>query len=639
MKKATIAALFILMFFHVFSQDNESTISLIPIPVSMQNGQGKFILTKNATIELKTKDGDAQRVAGFLSKKLSVATGYKIPVKIVNTGSRSGGNISLAIVQDATLGNEGYKLITNPNSVLLSANKPAGLFYGMQTLLQLLPKEIESKTLVNKKTWAIPSVTITDYPRFGWRALMFDVSRHFFTKQDVKTFIDNMVQYKYNLLHLHLTDDQGWRIEIKSLPNLSKVGAWRAKREGAWGNTEAPDASEPKTYGGFYTQDDIKEIVQYAKDRFVNILPEIDVPAHSMAAVASYPELSCTPGSYAVNASEEFQVWDSSGNHALIDNTLCPANENVYAFLDKVFTEVAQLFPFEYIHIGGDEAAKNFWAKSEAVKALMQKEGLKNMDEVQSYFVKRVEKIIQSKGKKLIGWDEILEGGLAPEATVMSWRGMAGGIEAAKQGHHVVMAPMDYTYVDLMQGDRYVEPPEFATLLLNQSYKFEPIPEGVDPKLILGGEACLWSEHTTNMRAGEYLLWPRGLAVAESVWSPKEKKNWPGFVKRVEHQFDRMDVAKIKYSRSMYDPSFKASLDKNGQLKVELQTQVPDLVIYYSFDETNPDEFYPKYEKPLVIPKDALHLKIITYRDGKPIGKQINMPVEELMKRTRTKKG
>ena len=639
MKKATIAALFILMFLHGISQEKESTVSLIPIPVSMQTGKGNFMFKKSALIELSSTNTDAKRVAGFLSKKLSVATGYKIPVKVVNAASHAGGNISLAIVQDATLSNEGYKLIVNPNSVLLSANKPAGLFYGMQTLVQLLPKEIESKTVVNKKTWTIPSVTITDYPRFGWRALMFDVSRHFFTKQDVKTFIDNMVQYKYNLLHLHLTDDQGWRIEIKSLPNLTRVGAWRAKREGAWGNTKAPDPSEPKTYGGFYTQDDIKEIVQYAKDRFVNILPEIDVPAHSMAAVASYPELSCTPGTYAVNAGEEFQVWGKNGNQALIDNTLCPANEKVYEFLDKVFTEVAQLFPFEYIHIGGDEAAKNFWEKSDAVKALMQKEGLKNMEEVQSYFVKRVEKIIQSKGKKMMGWDEILEGGLAPEASVMSWRGMAGGIEAAKQGHHVVMAPMDYTYVDLMQGDPFVEPPEFASLLLNQSYKFEPVPEGIDPKLILGGEACLWSEHTTNMRAAGYLLWPRAWAVAESVWSPKEKKNWPDFVTRVEHQFERMDVAKIKYSRSMYDPVFKASVDEKGQLKVELETEVPGLEVYYSFDETNPDEFYPKYEKPLVVPNDALHLKVITYRNGKPIGKQINMPIEELLKRTKTKKG
>jgi hexosaminidase len=636
MKKAIITTFFILLFIHVFSQGNESIVSIIPIPENIQPGEGNFILNKTSVIELTSNDTDSRRVADFLSKKLSIATGFAMPVKLVPAASNVTGNISMTIVQDTTLGSEGYKLNVNPNTISLAANKPAGLFFGMQTLMQLLPKEIESKMVVTNTVWTVPSVTITDSPRFGWRALMVDVSRHFFTKEEIKTFIDNMVKYKYNLLHLHLTDDQGWRIEIKSLPNLTKVGAWRAKREGAWGNTKAPDPSEPKTYGGFYTHDDIKEIVQYAKDRFVSILPEIDVPAHSMAAVASYPELSCTPGTYAVNAGEEFQVWGKNGNRALIDNTLCPASEEVYEFLDKVFTEVAQLFPFEYIHMGGDEAAKNFWEKSEAVKALMQKEGLKNMNEVQSYFVKRVEKIIQSKGKKLIGWDEILEGGLAPSATVMSWRGMSGGIEAAKQGHYVVMAPKDYTYVELMQGDPFVEPPEFDTLRLNQSYKFEPIPQGVDPNLILGGEACLWSENVTNMRAAEYLLWPRGFAVAESLWSPKEKKNWPDFVTRVEHQFERMDVAKIKYARSMYDPAFYASIEENGQLIVELKTQVPGLVTYYSFDETNPDEFYPKYEKPLIIPKDALHLKVITYRDGKPIGKQINMPIEVLLKRTKS---
>jgi len=636
MKRAIITTFFILLFIHVFSQGDENIVSIIPLPENIQPGVGNFILNKTAVIELTTNDTDSRRVADFLSKKLSIATGFAMPVKLVSAASDVTGNISMTIVQDATLGSEGYKLHVNPNTISLSANKPAGLFFGMQTLMQLLPKEIESKIVITNTVWTVPSVTITDSPRFGWRALMVDVSRHFFTKEEIKIFIDNMVKYKYNLLHLHLTDDQGWRIEIKSLPNLTKVGAWRAKREGAWGNTKAPDPSEPKTYGGYYTHDDIKEIVQYAKDRFVSILPEIDVPAHSMAAVASYPELSCTPGTYAVNAGEEFQEWGKNGNRASIDNTLCPANEQVYEFLDKVFTEVAQLFPFEYIHMGGDEAAKNFWEKSEAVKALMQKEGLKNMNEVQSYFVKRVEKIIQSKGKKLIGWDEILEGGLAPSATVMSWRGMNGGIEAAKQGHNVVMAPKDYTYVELMQGDPFVEPPEFDTLRLNQSYKFEPVPQGVDPNLILGGEACLWSEHVTNMRAAEYLLWPRGFAVAESLWSPKGKKNWPDFVTRVEHQFERMDVAKIKYARSMYDPAFYASTQENGQLVVELKTEVPGLVTYYSFDETNPDEFYPKYEKPLIIPKDALHLKVITYRDGKPIGKQINMPIEVLVKRTQT---
>ena len=359
MKKITVATLFILIDFFVFSQNNTSAISLIPIPVSMQTGKGNFVLTNNSTIELKTSDVHVKRVAGFLSKKLFAATGFTMPIK--TAASNAVGNISFSLSHDATLGNEGYKLEVNSNAVALSANKPAGMFYGMQTLIQLLPKEIESKTVVKDVAWTIPSVTITDYPRFGWRGLLFDVSRHFFTKEEVESFIDNMVKYKYNLLHLHLTDDQGWRIEIKSFPNLTKIGAWRVKREGAWSNTTAPDPGEPKTYGGFYTQDDIRELVQYAKDRFVTVLPEIDVPAHSMAAVAAYPELSCTPGTYAVNAGEEFQVWDSNGNRALIDNTLCPANEKVYDFLDKVFTEVAQLFPFEYIHMGGDEAAKNFW--------------------------------------------------------------------------------------------------------------------------------------------------------------------------------------------------------------------------------------------------------------------------------------
>jgi hexosaminidase len=636
MKRIAVASLLILISFDGFSQTNESSISLIPMPVSVKTGKGKFVLTENSAIELKTNDADAKRVAGFLSKKLSVATGFSVPVK---TGSiSSAGSISLSLVNDVSLGNEGYRLEANSNSVSLSANKPAGLFYGMQTIIQLLPKQIESSSAVHDISWVIPSVSITDYPRFGWRGMLLDVSRHFFTKEQVEGFIDNLVKYKYNVLHLHLTDDQGWRIEIKSFPNLTKIGAWRPERKGAWSNLKAiePDPKEPKTYGGFYTQDDIRELVQYAKDRFVTILPEIDVPAHSMAAVASYPELSCTPGTYQVNAGEEFQIWDKNSNRSLIDNTLCPANEKVYDFLDKVFTEVAQLFPCEYIHVGGDEAAKNFWEQSDAVKELMQKEGLKNVEEVQSYFVKRVEKIVESKGKKLIGWDEILEGGLAPDATVMSWRGTEGGIEAARQGHHVVMSPLQYTYVDLMQGDAYIEPPEFTTLLLDQSYKFDPIPQGIDSNLILGGEACLWSEHTTNMRAAGYLLWPRSMAVAESVWSPAANKNWPDFVKRVEDQFERMDVAKIRYSRSMYNPVFHASLNKDSALVVELQTQIP-LDIYYSFDETNPDEFYPKYEQPLVVPKDALHVKVISYRNGKPVGTQINMPVSELMKRAISK--
>ncbi|HUP11019.1 MAG TPA: beta-N-acetylhexosaminidase, partial [Niastella sp.] len=450
MRRLIALVFFTFLFSGLFSQSSQNTISLIPVPVSMQTGTGSFTLKSGTAIEPGSNDADVKRVADFLSKKLAQATGYVIPIKSGPISSSSERTIRLRILRNPALGKEGYTLTVTPTTVVLAANRPAGLFYGMQTLLQLLPKEIESKTVVRNVTWRIPAVRITDYPRFGWRGLMLDVSRHFFTTQQVKYFIDNMVQYKYNLLHLHLTDDQGWRIEIKSLPNLTKRGAWRPEREGAWGKAKAPDPSEPKTYGGFYTQDDIKELVRYAGERFVNILPEIDIPGHSMAAVASYPELSCTPGTYHVNAGEEFQIWGDNGNKALIDNTLCPANEKVYAFLDKVFTEVAQLFPFEYIHMGGDEAAKNFWEQSEAVKALMQKEGLKNGEEVQSYFVKRVEKIILSKGKKIMGWDEILQGGLAPSAAVMSWRGMKGGVEAVQQKHYVVMSPVEYTYVELM---------------------------------------------------------------------------------------------------------------------------------------------------------------------------------------------
>ena len=452
----------LLSFLTAANCQTSKAISLIPQPVSLKVNKGNFQLKNTTRLLMNTNDASAINVVNQFSKIITRATGYSLAVS--KESNNNGNAIHFNIVKNTSLGTEGYRLYSNPDVITIEATTAAGLYYGMQTLIQLLPKEIESKAKVENRNWLIPSVEIEDYPAFAWRGMMLDVSRHFFTKQQVEEFIDEIVKYKFNVLHLHLTDDQGWRIEIKSFPNLTKVGAWRPKREGAWANAKAPDPSEPKTYGGFYTQDDIREIVRYAKDRFVSVLPEIDIPAHSMAAIASYPELSCTPGTYYVNAGEEFQQWGSNGNVTLIDNTLCPANEKVYDFLDKVFTEVAALFPFGYIHVGGDEAAKNFWEKSDAVKELSKKEGLKNMEEVQSYFIRRVEKIIQSKGKKLIGWDEILEGGLAPNATVMSWRGMKGGIAAAKMGHHVVMSPMDFTYVDLMQGDPYVEPPEFESL-------------------------------------------------------------------------------------------------------------------------------------------------------------------------------
>lgn len=608
----------------------QTKISLIPQPVSLEEGSGVFKFDNNTAIEITSDDKDLQRVADYLSKKLSVPTGY--PVKVNKVNAFSNGNIHLQYASAASGNKEAYTLTVDPSSIKITSDSAAGIFYGIQTLLQLFPAQIESKKQVNDISWQVPAVAIKDQPRFGWRGTMLDVSRHFFTKQQVKDFIDNIVKYKFNRFHWHLTDDQGWRIEIKSLPKLTEIGAWRPERTGKWANTPKPSPSEPKNYGGFYTQNDIREVIQYAKDRFVEIIPEVDVPGHSLAAIASYPELACTPGNYYVSVGDKIMDWHSKGFSALIDNNLCPANEKVYTFLDKVFTEVAALFPFEYIHMGGDECAKNFWEKSSQVKALMQKEGLKDMHEVQSYFVKRVEKIIKSKGKKLIGWDEILEGGLPEDATVMSWRGMKGGIQAAKAGHKVVMSPSTNVYVDLMQGDAFAEPSTYAKVLLTDAYKFDPVPEGVDPKLILGGQCNLWTEQIQNMRHAQYMLWPRGLAVAESIWSPKEKKDWKSFISRVEHEFDRMDAAEIKYARSMYDPVIKTSREGN-QIKLDMRTEIEGLDIYYSYDGSFPDKFYPKYTKPLLLPKDAAEVKIVTYRDGKQVGKQISMPVADLEKR------
>ena len=442
-----------------------------------------------------------------------------------------------------------------------------------------------------------------------------------------------MVKYKFNMLHLHLTDDQGWRIQIKSLPKLTEVGAWRVDKTGTFGTFSPPAPDEPRKYGGFYTHEDIRELVAYARERFVNILPEIDVPGHSMAAIASYPELTCTPGKYVVNSGEKLMVWPPKGHfYGLADNSLCPANEKVYEFMDKVFTEVAQLFPFGYIHMGGDETARNFWEKSEAIKALMKKEKLKNLDEVQSYFVRRMEKIINSKGKKMIGWDEILQGGLAPNAAVMSWRGMKGGIEAAKLGHEVVMSPTDFVYIDYMQGDASIEPPVYASLRLNKTYQFEPLPDGVNPALIKGGQGNLWTEQVYNMRHAQYMTWPRAFAIAETLWSPKEKKNWKSFAARVEQHFGRLDKAGVKYSPSIYDPIVEASR-KDSAVIVKLSTEIEGLSIHYSFDNSFPDNFYPAYSSPLTVPKDAVAMKMITYRDNKPIGRMMVIPVADLKKR------
>ena len=462
----------IALFFIIFSNAKANdSISIIPKPLSVQMHSGHFVLSNATAVTTSSSDVDVKQSIQWFIDKIATSTGYHL------TNKSSKNNISLILNKqvDTSLHDEGYTLKVTPSNITITANKAAGLFYGLQTVLQLLPPSIESTTVAQNVEWTMPCVDIKDVPRFGWRGLMLDVSRHFFTKQEVESYIDQMARYKFNTLHLHLADDQGWRIEIKSLPELTKIGAWRVKRTGRWGTFMPALAGEPTNDGGFYTQDDMKEIIKYAQDRFITILPEIDVPAHSLALITAYPNLSCTQLQYSVSAGGK--------GYERNDNVLCVGNDSTFTMLDKIFTEIAALFPNPYIHVGGDEAYKGFWDACPKCQKRMADEHLKDVDELQSYFVKRVEKIVESKGKKLIGWDEILEGGLAPNATVMSWRGMSGGIAAAKMNHHVVMTPWDYCYLDLYQAEPTGEPPTYGLCRLSDSYNYEPVPDSVDEKL------------------------------------------------------------------------------------------------------------------------------------------------------------
>lgn len=604
-------------------------LGIIPEPYLSTKGNGLYTLPKSISISAPSS---ANAIAETVANQLKLTTG-----KTVNF-SKSEPTIEFSIIKDDVIGDEGYLLNVNDKGIQVKANTNAGLFYGWQTVQQLLPTAIYGKTASKNTNWQLSHCSIIDKPRFGWRGMMLDVSRHFFSKADVKVFIDDMVRYKYNRFHWHLTDDQGWRIEIKSLPRLTSVGAWRAERKGKWMNITTPALDEPKTYGGFYTQEDIKEIVAYAKARFIEVIPEIDVPGHSMAMLAAYPNLSTTPHyPYQVNAGDEFMDWEGLNGHATarIDNSLDPSNEEVYSVLDKVMTEVAPLFPFEYIHMGGDENAKNNWEKSANVQALMKREGLKDQMEVQSYFVKRMQKIINSKGKKMMGWNEILQGGLSGDAAVMSWQGVKGGIEAAKQGHKVVMSPNDYNYIDYYQGEVTAEGKVYRGLRMKTTYGFDPVPAGVDATLILGNQANQWTEQLQTMRNVQYMTWPRGLAVAETNWTPNEKKDWNNFTKKVEKHFEVFEAANVKYAKSMYDAIVTTELNTKGELILKMEGEVDNLRFYYTIDDQMPDNYSDEYTIPIVIPADVTLVRIQSYRDGKPIGKLLNIPIESLRNRAK----
>jgi len=623
MKK--ILLLFIVLFrvwnggFCVFAQD---ILPLIPKAVEVNILNGSFLLSSKTRIIISPANEEIVQVAQTFAAELEPLIGSKVEVSFDSIKEPKQAIIlRLNDRPNATLGTEGYTLLVSPTRITISANKTVGLFYGIQSLRQLIPVEKQ-----NGQT-AVQCVTITDYPHYAWRGLMLDVSRHFFSKEFVKRYIDQMAKYKLNVFHWHLTDNQGWRIEIKGMPELTNIGAWRVPRTGKYWTFEFPESGEKATDGGFYTQEDIREVVEYAGKRFVNIVPEIDIPGHSLAFIASFPEACCTQKQYHVNA---------GFSHEKDDIVLCLGNEDNFKKLEIIFSQIAALFPGKYIHIGGDEAGKEFWKKCPRCQKRMAEEGLKNEEELQSYFIKRIEKILNSNGKKLVGWDEILEGGLAPEATVMSWRGVKGGITAAKEGHNVIMSPGDNLYLNQLQGDLNIERVYAGGVILRTAdiYGYDPLPEGMDAKHLLGAQANLWSEFVASPRLAEYMTWPRALALSEILWSPKSHLNWDNFVPRMEAQFPRFEQAHVNYAASIYDPIISTVIDQDGQTKIVFKTEIKGLKIYYTFNYTVPDNFAEEYHNdPLTVPKGATDIWAVTYRNGKPAGRLLTINLEELKRR------
>lgn len=599
MKRLTIFLVAMLISVGIFAQ----TADIIPKPVSVAKKEGVFKITNNTKVLFNISNQTEEEFAGLAKDILKNATG-NTPEFVAPTAQKKD-NILIQLNNplDTKIGNEGYTLSIQKDRVFLNANTTAGLFYGMQSIWQLL-------TANNGTT--LPCMNITDYPRFGWRGLHLDVSRHFMPVEFIYKYIDYIALHKMNVFHWHLVDDQGWRIEIKKYPKLTEVGAWRADREELdWNSRKEPVKENEPKYGGFYSQEDVKAIVEYARKKHVAVIPEIEMPAHVMSALAAYPEFSCT-GEY--KPVPPGGVWP-------ITHIFCAGKEETFNFLEDVLTEVMELFPSTYIHIGGDEATKTEWEKCELCQKRMADEGLKDEHELQAYFIKRIEKFLNKNGRHLIGWDEILEGGVDPTATIMSWRGADPGIRAAKAGHDVVMSPTSYCYFDYYQGDPSLEPKAFGgNITLKKVYNFEPVPAELnaeEAKHIIGAQANIWTEYMPNGRHVEYMIMPRMSALSEVLWSPKDAKDWGDFSKRMESQYKRFDKLGINYATSAFQVSAKPELDPaHKAIKVSLSTDAWEPDIYYTTDGSVPTEKSNKYTQPFTISKSGT-VKAVVIQDGK----------------------
>ncbi|QIK56014.1 family 20 glycosylhydrolase [Dysgonomonas sp. HDW5B] len=576
---------------------------VVPLPrqIIYQAESNPFVLDKSTRIFYIENDSQSHQLASFLAAYINECIGVDIQL----TTKKDAENI-IEFQIDTTLNTnpDYYKLSVTPHNILINGAGASGVFYAIQTLRKSLP--VESVNNIS-----FPAAVIEDYPQFSHRGVSLDVSRHFYSADFIKKYIDVLALFNMNVFHWHLTDDQGWRIEIKKYPNLTKIGAQRSETA----TDRHSEEYDGKPYGGFYTQEEIKDVVEYARQRYITVIPEIDIPGHTLAVLASYPELGCIGGPYQVG-----RGW------GIFEDVLCAGNDSVFTFLDDVFTEVAELFPAKYIHIGGDECLKNRWMACPKCQARIKALGIRETkahslgEQLQSYFIHRVEELINKKGKSIIGWDEILEGGIAPNATIMSWRGTDGGIYAAGRGHDVIMTPESHLYLDYYQSpDVDNEPYTFGWLTdLEKVYSFDPIPvelEKDQQKNILGGQVNVWTEYMPTSKNVEYMLLPRLGALAETLWSYPQEKDYNNFVARMYRQSLLLDKLGYENCKQAYGVQTKYDYDTDkSEIKVALST-FDTAPIYYTLDGTVPTEKSLKYSEPIIISKSS-NLKALVVRDG-----------------------
>ncbi|HEU4829787.1 MAG TPA: family 20 glycosylhydrolase [Gemmatimonadales bacterium] len=556
----------------------QNDLPLIPWPRHIERDTGEF--TREGRIELRA-DGVSAELVEYAADLFE----NEIGVRPMRPGRGAEKAIVLALEPDSGAA-ESYRLAVTSHAVRLTAGTEAGLFRGMQTLRQLL----------SMPDGRIPALRIEDAPRFSWRGAHLDVARHRFPVEFIKRYIDLISRYKLNTFHWHLTDDQGWRIEIRTYPRLTEVGAWR--KETIVGKNFDPYVGDGIRYGGYYTQDEVRDVVAYAAERHVTVVPEIEMPGHAKAAIAAYPWLACTAG--------PFEVWTMWGVH---EDIFCP-HEETFTFLENVLTEVMELFPGPWIHIGGDEAPKRRWKESPVAQAVIRREGLKDEHELQSWFVQRIERFLSSHGRRMIGWDEILEGGLAPGATVMSWRGVDGGIAAAKAGHDVIMSPGSHLYFDHAQGPPELEPLSIGgNTPLDRVYGFEPIPpelQGAERSHILGAQANMWTEYLKTPEQVEYMLFPRLLALAEVVWSPADARDWGSFTRRAPAALAALDRLGVNYRVPHVEGLEGDRVFLGDTAVIELESLLGDAgTIRYTADGTDPTSASSAYAGPLRIVLDT----------------------------------